>query len=49
MIFFDNHGIGRLESDIATYGVDDLARDTLALIKALHFDSVSVLGGPWVS
>ncbi|MCA6112685.1 alpha/beta fold hydrolase [Bradyrhizobium cenepequi] len=44
VIVFDNRGIGRSASDIASYRVDDLARDTLALIKALNFDSVSVLG-----
>jgi pimeloyl-ACP methyl ester carboxylesterase len=44
VIVFDNRGIGRSASDIANYRVDDLARDTSALIKALGFDSVSVLG-----
>jgi pimeloyl-ACP methyl ester carboxylesterase len=44
VIVFDNRGIGRSASDIANYHIDDLARDTLALIKELHFDSVSVLG-----
>ena len=44
VIVFENRGIGRSASDIANYRVDDLASDTLALIKALGFDSVSVLG-----
>jgi pimeloyl-ACP methyl ester carboxylesterase len=44
VIVFDNRGIGRSASDIVNYRVDDLTRDTLALIKTLGFDSVSVLG-----
>jgi pimeloyl-ACP methyl ester carboxylesterase len=44
VIVFDNRGMGRSASDIASYRIDDLARDTSALIKVLGFDSVSVLG-----
>jgi pimeloyl-ACP methyl ester carboxylesterase len=44
VIVFDNRGIGRSASDVANYSIGNLARDTSALIKALGFESVSVLG-----
>lgn len=44
VILFDNRGIGRSATNLENYRVDTLARDTSALIKALGFDSATILG-----
>jgi pimeloyl-ACP methyl ester carboxylesterase len=44
VIVFDNRGIGQSAPDVESYRVKDLARDTAALVKALGFHSVTVLG-----
>jgi pimeloyl-ACP methyl ester carboxylesterase len=44
VIVFDNRGIGQSRIGTSNYRVEDLASDTAALIKALGFDSASILG-----
>jgi pimeloyl-ACP methyl ester carboxylesterase len=44
VIVFDNRGVGRSATSTSKYRVEDLALDTVALIKALGFRSASVLG-----
>src|ERR1700761_6887705 len=44
VIVFDNRGVGRSEADTTTFSIDDMARDTAALIDALHLQKPAVVG-----
>jgi pimeloyl-ACP methyl ester carboxylesterase len=44
VIVFDNRGIGQSATSTSNYRVEDLALDTAALVKALGFNSASILG-----
>jgi pimeloyl-ACP methyl ester carboxylesterase len=44
VIVFDNRGVGRSEADTSSFSIDDMARDTAALIDALHLHKPTVVG-----
>jgi pimeloyl-ACP methyl ester carboxylesterase len=44
VIVFDNRGIGQSKVHSNSYRIEDLARDTAALIKALNLTDVTVVG-----
>ncbi|GAB2902652.1 alpha/beta hydrolase [Paraburkholderia jirisanensis] len=44
VIVFDNRGLGRTEPNASTFSIDDMARDTAALIDTLHLQQPTVAG-----
>jgi pimeloyl-ACP methyl ester carboxylesterase len=44
VIVFDNRGVGRSEPNASTFSIEDMARDTAALIDALHLRQPTVAG-----
>ncbi|MDQ7981298.1 alpha/beta hydrolase [Paraburkholderia sp. SARCC-3016] len=44
VIVFDNRGVGRSEADTSSFSIDDMARDTAALIDALHLRKPTLVG-----
>ncbi|WP_232243632.1 alpha/beta fold hydrolase [Paraburkholderia sp. SOS3] len=44
VIVFDNRGVGRSEADTSSFSIGDMARDTAALIDALHLHKPTVVG-----
>jgi pimeloyl-ACP methyl ester carboxylesterase len=44
VIVFDNRGVGRSEPNAKTFTIEDMARDTAALIDTLHVQHPAVVG-----